>query len=272
MRSRRGFDRAMAAAARRAAFELRHPPPPTSSGTRSTAGRGGRVPFPRGRRARARRLPPQDFRSRDRSQSHRLDLDAGSRLVSVDLQEHVANVKGRAVLVGDHDLDLPHAAHSRRWTIGVATVDHKVPIQKASGVPTLRCVPACRSGTHSPTVALTSPERATNRSGGAFRVEAFHHPRYGRHSRARRRRHAAQLRPSGIPAAGPPGATAIRRRIPGGFKHLVVIYEENHSFDNLYGAGAGQRPARSTGRPTRPRARRRSRRTARRTTACRRTT
>src|SRR4051812_23951145 len=23
--------------------------------------------------------------------------------------------------------------------------------------------------------------------------------------------------------------------LPGGFKHLVVIYEENHSFDNLYG-------------------------------------
>ena len=54
MRSRRGFDLAMAAAARRAAFELRHPPPPTSSATRSMAGRGGRVPFPRGRRARAR--------------------------------------------------------------------------------------------------------------------------------------------------------------------------------------------------------------------------
>ena len=24
--------------------------------------------------------------------------------------------------------------------------------------------------------------------------------------------------------------------LPGGFKHLVVIYEENHSFDNLYGS------------------------------------
>src|SRR6476646_6351786 len=23
--------------------------------------------------------------------------------------------------------------------------------------------------------------------------------------------------------------------LPGGYKHLVVIYEENHSFDNLYG-------------------------------------
>jgi len=26
-----------------------------------------------------------------------------------------------------------------------------------------------------------------------------------------------------------------RGRLPGGYKHLVVIYEENHSFDNLYG-------------------------------------
>ena len=54
MRSRRGFDLAMAAEARRAASELRLPPPPTSSATRSMAGRGGRAPFPRGRRARAR--------------------------------------------------------------------------------------------------------------------------------------------------------------------------------------------------------------------------
>src|SRR4051794_40204708 len=27
-----------------------------------------------------------------------------------------------------------------------------------------------------------------------------------------------------------------RDRLPGGYKHLVVIYEENHSFDNLYGS------------------------------------
>ncbi len=25
-------------------------------------------------------------------------------------------------------------------------------------------------------------------------------------------------------------------KLPGRFKHLVVIYEENHSFDNLYGS------------------------------------
>jgi acid phosphatase len=28
---------------------------------------------------------------------------------------------------------------------------------------------------------------------------------------------------------------SFRRGLPGGYKHLVVIYEENHSFDNLYG-------------------------------------
>src|SRR4051794_23978064 len=41
------------------------------------------------------------------------------------------------------------------------------------------------------------------------------------------------------PQAGAVHATAATRtahsRLPGGFKHLVVIYQENHSFDNLYG-------------------------------------
>ena len=39
-------------------------------------------------------------------------------------------------------------------------------------------------------------------------------------------------------AAGAPGpSAAVGRpdRLPGGYKHLVVIYLENHSFDNLYG-------------------------------------
>jgi acid phosphatase len=39
-------------------------------------------------------------------------------------------------------------------------------------------------------------------------------------------------------AAGQGVATAARphaQTLPGGYKHLVVIYEENHSFDNLYG-------------------------------------
>ena len=35
---------------------------------------------------------------------------------------------------------------------------------------------------------------------------------------------------AGPAAAGPPAPT-----LPGGYRHLVVIYEENHSFDNLYG-------------------------------------
>ena len=34
----------------------------------------------------------------------------------------------------------------------------------------------------------------------------------------------------------PPAAAERPGRFPGGFKHLVVIYLENHSFDNLYGA------------------------------------
>ena len=53
------------------------------------------------------RLAPQDLRSRDRRHSHRLDLDVGTQLVSVDLQEHVADAQGRALVVGDDDLDLP---------------------------------------------------------------------------------------------------------------------------------------------------------------------
>jgi phospholipase C len=39
-------------------------------------------------------------------------------------------------------------------------------------------------------------------------------------------------------AAGQGGAAGARPHpptLPGGYRHLVVIYEENHSFDNLYG-------------------------------------
>src|SRR3954470_17886235 len=36
-------------------------------------------------------------------------------------------------------------------------------------------------------------------------------------------------------AAQPATARPKADTLPGGFKHLVVIYEENHSFDNLYG-------------------------------------
>jgi hypothetical protein len=66
------------------------------------------------------RPPPQDLRSRDRRHSHRLDLDAGARLVSVDLQEHVADAQGRALAMGDDDLDLFHAGQYRGMTAGVA--------------------------------------------------------------------------------------------------------------------------------------------------------
>jgi phospholipase C len=37
-------------------------------------------------------------------------------------------------------------------------------------------------------------------------------------------------------AAGGPGPKPSSGPLPGGYKNLVVIYEENHSFDNLYGA------------------------------------
>ena len=43
-----------------------------------------------------------------------------------------------------------------------------------------------------------------------------------------------------LPAAGSEadrGASQL-----GKINHIVVIYEENHSFDNLYGAWEGQRP------------------------------
>ncbi|VXB31805.1 Non-hemolytic phospholipase C [Microbacterium sp. 8M] len=40
-------------------------------------------------------------------------------------------------------------------------------------------------------------------------------------------------KPGGSPGQG--SAAQGPSTIPGGFKHLVVIYEENHSFDNLYG-------------------------------------
>jgi hypothetical protein len=47
---------------------------------------------------------------------HRLDLDVGAPLISVDLQEHVADAQGRALVMGDDDLDLLHAGHCREMT------------------------------------------------------------------------------------------------------------------------------------------------------------
>ena len=60
------------------------------------------------------RLPPQDLRGRDRRHRHRLDLDVGTGLISVDLQEHVADAQSRALVMGDDNLDLLHVGHHRR--------------------------------------------------------------------------------------------------------------------------------------------------------------
>ena len=49
---------------------------------------------------------------------------------------------------------------------------------------------------------------------------------------------AGTLAPSAAALGDPGGGSSGHGQpstIPGGFKHLVVIYEENHSFDNLYG-------------------------------------
>src|SRR4051794_18629111 len=46
---------------------------------------------------------------------------------------------------------------------------------------------------------------------------------------------AIVLVPSTQADAGPHHAAAKHKQSIGGYKHLVVIYEENHSFDNLYG-------------------------------------
>jgi hypothetical protein len=43
------------------------------------------------------------------------------RLISVDFHEHVADAQGRALVVGDDDLDLLHTGHCRGMTTDVAT-------------------------------------------------------------------------------------------------------------------------------------------------------
>ena len=53
--------------------------------------------------------------------SHRLDLDVGARLISVDLQEHVADAQGRALVMGHDDLDVFHGCHCRDMTIDVSS-------------------------------------------------------------------------------------------------------------------------------------------------------
>ena len=64
-----------------------------------------------------------------------------------------------------------------------------------------------------------------------------------------------------------PGQVAQARSrahtLPGGYKHLVVIYEENHSFDNLYGGWGRVNGQRVNGLAQAPDRRARSPRTAR---------
>ncbi len=77
-------------------------------------------PWQRGEREHGR-LPPQDLRSRDRRHGHRLDLDVDACLISVDLQEHVADAQRRALVMGHDHLDFIHVGHHRGMTTDVAT-------------------------------------------------------------------------------------------------------------------------------------------------------
>jgi hypothetical protein len=70
------------------------------------------------------RLPPQDFRGRDGCHRHRLDLDVSARLIGVDFQEHVADPQGRALAMGDDNLDLLHIRHHREDDRSVAGLNH----------------------------------------------------------------------------------------------------------------------------------------------------
>ena len=92
-----------------------------AAGDATTARRGGRVPCLGGGECEYGRLSPQDLRGRDRRHSHRLDLDVGARLISVDLQEHVADAQGRALVMGHDDLDVFHGCHCRDMTIDVSS-------------------------------------------------------------------------------------------------------------------------------------------------------
>ena len=60
------------------------------------------------------RLAPQDFRRRERHHRHRLDLDVAAPLITVDLQEHVADAQRCALVMGDDNLDLIHTGHLRK--------------------------------------------------------------------------------------------------------------------------------------------------------------
>jgi hypothetical protein len=114
------------------------------------------------------RLPPQDLRGRDRRHSHCLDLDVGTRLISVDLQEHVADEQGRALVIGHDDLDAFHGCHCRDMTIDVSSALSRATVEvleiwpagSPARPPAVRCKPAFDVDGH----LLTTSERST-RSG-----------------------------------------------------------------------------------------------------------
>ncbi|GAA1200398.1 hypothetical protein GCM10009578_046760 [Streptomyces rhizosphaericus] len=80
--------------------------------------RAERRPPDRGDRKHGRLAP--NLRSRDRRQDHRLDLDVDARLIGVHLQEHVTDAQGRALGMGDDDLDLIHGGQYPEMTVDVA--------------------------------------------------------------------------------------------------------------------------------------------------------
>ena len=84
----------------------------------------------------------------------------------------------------------------------------------------------------------------------------------------------APCAPASTATAASHSPAASTKNAFGGFKHLVVIYEENHSFDNLYGSWGkvGGQQVNGRSKADAGAHRRRSPRTARRTPASRRTT
>ena len=117
-----GLGRATAAAVRRAASPAAAPAA-AHAAAGAADGSPGRPRAVPGRAATASTdgLRHSTCGSRDRRPGHRLDLDVGARLISVDLQEHAADAQGRALVMGDDDLDLLHAGHHRAMTTDLAT-------------------------------------------------------------------------------------------------------------------------------------------------------
>jgi hypothetical protein len=56
---------------------------------------------------------PSSTRFQDGSHRHRLDLDIRASLISIDFQENVADAQGRAIVMGNDNLNLFHVGHSR---------------------------------------------------------------------------------------------------------------------------------------------------------------